>query len=187
MEQLEEIVRKIDQVNVAYILADRDVVDEYNRYRIWLDTPLDILSKRIGHNVTEEHRNAIADSVYKRIIRTVSEYDELHLTPANAKVGGGATVCLYTDRYACTIIKVTKQTVTVRRDKATLSEDFKPEFIIGGFAAHCTNNNEQSWTYEPDENGTLYTIHWSKKYNSYGQPGNLRLIKGRSEFYDYNF
>lgn len=80
-----------------------------------------------------------------------------------------------------------KNSVTVRRDKATLNPDFKPEWIPGGFAAHCTNQEEQSYTYEPDESGTVYTFRWSNKYQRYGQPGNLSLSKGRHEFYDYNF
>lgn len=73
------------------------------------------------------------------------------------------------------------------RDKATLNPDFKPEFIPGGFAAHCTNQSEQSYTYEPDEKGEVTTFHWSDKFQRYGQPGNLTLSKGRHEFYDYNF
>lgn len=47
--------------------------------------------------------------------------------------------------------------------------------------------DEQTYTYEPDENGTEYTFRWSRKYQRYGQPGNLSLSKGRHEFYDYNF
>ena len=109
------------------------------------------------------------------------------LTPVTAKVGDGATINLYTDRHACTIVKVTKTTITVRRDKAILNPNFRPEFIVGGFAAHCTNQDEQSYTYEPDEDGDLRTFHWSKKYNQYGTPSNLTLSRGRHEYYDYNF
>ena len=109
------------------------------------------------------------------------------MTPANIQLGDGVTVNLWSDRYAATVIKVTKSSVTVRRDKATLNPDFKPEWIPGGFAAHCTNQEEQSYTYEPDESGTVYTFRWSNKYQRYGQPGNLSLSKGRHEFYDYNF
>lgn len=109
------------------------------------------------------------------------------LTPATAKVGNGATICLWSDRHACTIIKVTKTTVTVRRDKATLKPEFKPDFIVGGFSVHCTNQEEQDYTYEADENGTVETFYWSNKYNQYGTPNNPCLIRGRHEYYDYNF
>lgn len=123
----------------------------------------------------------------ERIPENIKETHERILTPATAKVGDGATVVLYSDMYAGTIVKVTKSTITIRRDKATLDPSFKPEFIVGGFAGHCTNQSDQSYTYEPDENGQEYTLHWSKKYNSYGRPNDLRAIKGRHEFYDYNF
>ena len=46
---------------------------------------------------------------------------------------------------------------------------------------------DRSYTYEPDPDGQVMTFRWSNKYGTYGQPGNLRLIKGRREFYDYNF
>lgn len=125
--------------------------------------------------------------VLKRNIEEAKDLNERLLTPATAKVGDGATICLWSDNHACTIIKKTKTTITVQRDKATLDPNFKPEFIIGGFAGHCTNQHEQTYTYERDENGSIETFHWSKKYNSYGIPSNPRLIKGRHEFYDYNF
>lgn len=109
------------------------------------------------------------------------------LTPATAKVGDGATVCLWSDQHAATIIKVTKASVTVRYDKATRDPNFKPEFVIGGFAAHCTNQEEQTYTYEPDENGAVETYRWSNKECRYGTYNNPHLIAGRHEFYDYNF
>lgn len=114
-------------------------------------------------------------------------FRERFLTPASIQVGDGVTVNLWSDRYAATVIKVTKSSVTARRDKATLNPDFKPEWIPGGFAGHCTNQDEQTYSYEPDENGMEYTFRWSRKYQRYGQPGNLTLSKGRHEFYDYNF
>lgn len=109
------------------------------------------------------------------------------LTPATIQVGDGVTVNLWTDAYAATVIKKTPFTVTVRRDKATLDPSFKPEFIPGGFCGTVINQDEQSYTYEEDPDGELYTFRWSNKFGTYGQPGDLRLTKGRHEFYDYNF
>ena len=144
------------------------------------------MAKDFGRNVDERCEH-IAENALKALEETIRKYNEYHLTPANAKVGDGATVYLYTDSHAGTIVKVTKCTVTVRRDKAIIDPNFKPEFILGGFCAHCTNQNEQRYTYEPNENGELTTVYWSKKYNRYGQPGDIHLGKGRHEFYDYNF
>ena len=135
----------------------------------------------------EEPFNGYHEQAIENALKRAGELHERILTPATAKVGDGATICYWSDREACTIIKVTKSTVTVRRDKAKLDPDFKPEFIPGGFSAHCTNQGEQTYTYEPDPDGHVTTFHWSKKFGTYGTPGNLRLIRGRHEFYDYNF
>ena len=104
-------------------------------------------------------KNELADSLEKESIERVKKFNKL--TPATVKVGDGVTINLWSDRHA--------------------------EFIPGGFAAHCTNQSEQSYTYEPDEKGEVRTFHWSDKFQRYGQPGNLTLSKGRHEFYDYNF
>lgn len=109
------------------------------------------------------------------------------ICPANVKVGDGVTVHLWSDAHAATIIKVTKCSVTVQYDTATLDPSWKPEWIPGGFAGHCVNQDEQTYTYERNPNGRIETYRWSNKYGSYGTPGNLRLTKGRHEFYDYNF
>lgn len=104
----------------------------------------------------------------------------------NVEVGDGMTLCLWSDRHAYTVIKKTKTTVTLRRCKATLNPNWKPEWIPGGFAAHCTNQNEQTYTYEEDPQGEVITAHWSEKKSGYYHKG-CHVIPGRHEFYDYNF
>ena len=181
--ELKELVESIDPKNTEYILANGAVqraFDWFNR-EITLVTPIEDPEER------KKRIEEIRSRRYNDLVEKIKQFDSIYLTPANAKVGDGATVNLYTDRHAGTIVKVTKSTITIRRDKATRSPDFKPEWIVGGFAAHCTNQDEQEWTYEPDENGALTTLHWSKKYNRYGQPGDLTASNGRHEFYDYNF
>lgn len=192
-KRFEAWVRELDATNAEYILADREIKQKYENYLHWKnkDDAAVRAAREYHENDTDAEINAkclrISKSVLGELEEMIRQYDEHHLTPANAKVGDGATVYLYSDSHAGTIVKVTKCTVTVRRDKATLNPNFKPEFVPGGFAAHCTNQHEQSYTYEPDENGTLTTVYWSKKHNCYGLPGNLQLSKGRHEFYDYNF
>ncbi len=166
-----EIVRAIDPANAEYIMQNEEIVGTFCGAAEYM----------------RKGRADMAAWVFKEAKEKVAQFGEHYLTPANIQVGDGVTVNLWSDRYAATVIKVTKSSVTVRRDKATLNPDFKPEFIPGGFVAHCTNQEEQSYTYEPDESGTVYTFRWSNKYQRYGQPGNLSLSKGRHEFYDYNF
>jgi hypothetical protein len=102
------------------------------------------------------------------------------------EIGDGVTVCLWSDRHAGTVIKRTKSTITIQYDKATLDPKFKPEFVAGGFAGHCTNQGEQTYTYEKNPKGDIETYRWSEKYGRF-KNGDVRIINGRREFYDYNF
>jgi hypothetical protein len=101
-------------------------------------------------------------------------------------VGDGCTYHLYSDSHACTVIKRTPKTITIQRDKAILSPDFKPEWIPGGFAAHCTNQYEQEYTYERDPNGEIIKAYWSEKRGGFVYLDKIVSL-GRHEFYDYNF
>lgn len=101
------------------------------------------------------------------------------------EVGDGVTLHLWSDSHACTVIAKTKTTITIQRDKATLDPNFKPERI--GF--HCTNQDEQTYTYERDPEGEIIRCRWSEKHGRYqtGGDGSMKISRGRREFYDYNF
>ena len=101
--------------------------------------------------------------------------------------GEHAHVVMYSDIYPVTIIKKTATTLTVRRDKATRDPNWKPEWIVGGFAGHCTNNDEQQWIIEEDPDGGIETFRWSKRYNQYRDKGGCKLFPHWKKHYDYNF
>ena len=105
------------------------------------------------------------------------------------EVGDGATLHLWSDAHACTVIARTATTLTLQRDKAILDPNFKPEWIAGGFAGHCTNPEDQTYPYEPDPSGEIYKCRWSEKYGrwQHGSDGSMKITRGRHEFYDYNF
>jgi len=171
LSELRALVDNIDSRNAEYIMKEPVIIRVYERI----------------NRYAEQGNNDLLKIVSEDLERYISEYDSHHLTPANARVGDGATVNLWSDRHAGTIIKVTKRTIVIRRDKAILDPNFKPNYIPGGFSVHCTNSHDQKWSYEPDEDGDLTTLYWSEKYRQYGRPGNLTASKGRHEYYDYNF
>lgn len=127
----------------------------------------------------------------RQMSEDIRETERLLLVEINREldVGDGATICLYSDRHACTVIAKTKKTITLQQDKATLDPNFKPEFIVGGFAAHCTNQNDQKYTYERDPNGEIFKCYWSERLGRYTTGGDqsIGVSVGRHEFYDYNF
>lgn len=106
------------------------------------------------------------------------------------QVGMGATVCLYTDAYACTIIKRTDKTLTLQRDTATLlnkvnsGEADALKFSPGGFVGHTSG--KQRYSYETNPKGETYVAHWSEKKGRFVT--NIgRVSPGRNEHYDFNF
>lgn len=104
------------------------------------------------------------------------------------KVGDGVTILCYTDCKAYTVIARTEKTLTIQRDNAVLKPSFKPEFVKGGFSAHCVNDDEQEYIYSPNPNGEIMKLRWSDKYNCWKAPkGYKKAILGRYEYYDYNF
>ena len=117
-----------------------------------------------------------------------SMMDAYHLYfKENAQVGDGATVHLYSDAEAYTIIKRTANTLTLRRCKATHADGWKPEYIPGGFSAICINDHEQKWQYEEDENGAIVKANWSNRDCRFRVYGSCTVSYGRHERYDYNF
>ena len=105
------------------------------------------------------------------------------------EVGDGVTMHLYSDAHACTVIAKTAKTITIQRDKAIRDPNFKPEWIVGGFAGHCTNQDEQTYTYERNPEGEKVRCYWSERLGCYTTGGDqsIRIRRGRHEFYDYNF
>lgn len=95
-----------------------------------------------------------------------------HCGQAEPKVGDGATICMWSDRHAATIIKVTPYTVTVQEDKAIRTD---------------TNgmSESQTYRYEPDPHGATYTFRKTK--NGWKCKGVGLTIGVRRHYYDYSF
>lgn len=124
------------------------------------------------------------------------------------KVGDGATLHIGSDAQAHTVTKVTRTTITLQRDKATLlngvnsdAED-KLEFSAGGFVGHTSGT--QRYDYAPDENGAVIIARLKRKpkkvwrqisedgkHGYVEEPhfaaGGFNVTAGRREHYDFNF
>lgn len=174
MKKSEEIKIRIDQLEAEFdMLAD----------------------KTIGEGISPERHNELWEKFWKdrgwpirEEIRQL-EFDMSREKNREIEVGDGVTYHLWSDAYACTVISRTPKRMVIQRDKATLNPNFKPEFVIGGFSAHCLNQEEQSYTYERDPAGEKFTCNWSEKHGCWrsGVDASFRISRGRHEFYDYNF
>lgn len=103
------------------------------------------------------------------------------------EIGDRVHINMYSDVIPATIIKRTAKSITVRHDKGELDPTWKPEFIVGGFAGHCTNQDSQRWNIEEDLNGRVERFNWSEKYGVWKNSCDETLWPEWEKYYDYNF
>ena len=91
----------------------------------------------------------------------------------------------YTQAYPWVQIKRTAKTATIAKVLVAKDPDWKPEMIPGGFAAHCTNQGDQTWLYAGVDLNLTRIIRLTKSgWMLHG----TRYVEGAAiEFYDYNF
>lgn len=94
----------------------------------------------------------------------------------------------YSDISPYEVIRVVSdKTLVVRRMDAELDPNWKPEFTPGGFVAHCTNQEKQTYTYKSCEDADTIRIRKRKDGNWYSFYGRHILSNEPRKFYDYNF
>jgi len=100
-----------------------------------------------------------------------------------------ATSIGYSDCHPFEITRiVSQQTLEIKAMDSELDPSWKPEFHAGGFAAHCSNQSDQRWTYSSREDAEPVRIRLRKNgrwYDKHGQRYSLGFAPFR--FYDYNF
>lgn len=110
-----------------------------------------------------------------------------HAAPIVPTVGMGATIIMYTDRHACTIVDVRRHganaqgsySVVVQHDRATRTD------------THGMSDS-QAYTYAPDPLGMMeiYTQRKNGKYVRKGEgmdSGTVLVLGVRDSHYDYSF
>lgn len=94
----------------------------------------------------------------------------------------------YTDIYPYEVIRViSDKTIEIREMKSELDPSWKPEMIPGGFAAHCTNNRDQVYTYSSNDQVKTIRMRKHKDGRWYSAFGRHVLSDTPKRFYDYNF
>lgn len=88
------------------------------------------------------------------------------------EVGMGATILMWTDRHAGTIVKVTPNTFTLREDTATR---------IDGNGM----SDAQAYEYAPNPAGREWIFRLTKK--GWRSKGTAVALGVRHEYYDYSF
>jgi hypothetical protein len=105
-------------------------------------------------------------------VGNLDSWVQVHSAQPVPKIGEGATVILWTDRYAGTITKVSPCRIHVQRD-IVVREDTRGM------------SESQEYTYSPDPEGATYIFRKTKRGWTCGSFG--LLIGERDEYYDYSF
>lgn len=83
---------------------------------------------------------------------------------------------------------VSEITIEVREMDAVRDPDWKPEFIPGGFAGHCINQDEQRWIITSNAANRVIRLRRDKRGNWKDKYGNRYSLHTKPvKHYDYNF
>lgn len=89
------------------------------------------------------------------------------------QVGMGATILMWTDRKAGTIVKITPTQIHVQEDDAVRTD-------------HNGMSESQTYSYSPNPHGTIHIFRKTKRgYRNKG--GSALHIGEREKYYDYSF
>jgi hypothetical protein len=144
--------------------------------------------------MTNSTKNAVLSTL--PVSNPCLDADDLRRNIPAFHVGDLVTEYFYTDAHAGRVIDIRRngKEIVVQEDKATKDPNWKPNIIEGGFAGHCTNGRELTYTYEADPNGSIsaYTLRtwrgvkvWTRKGND--PNGRNQIGHGQHKYYDQNF
>lgn len=148
---------------------------------------------RLTHDVTKtfateaEARDRVKTlRAYERTDRSISTHSfqiiAINYTHANHRG--------YSDTNPYEIVRVVSdKTIVLRAMIAERREDCKPEFVAGGFSAHCTNNGDQrnAWVIKSDPKGYTVRARLQKDGTWKSEHGRHSLNNAPVKHYDYNF
>ena len=96
----------------------------------------------------------------------------------------------YSDTTPFEIVRVVSdKTIELRSMTTERAADWKPEFVAGGFAGHCTNNGDQrnAWVIKSDADGYNVRARLQKDGSWKSSHGRHSLHTAPIMHHDYNF
>ena len=95
----------------------------------------------------------------------------------------------YSDINPFEIVRVvSEKTIEIREMDSERDDSVKMEWVVGGFAGHCTNQRDQKWHITSNDTYPITRIRLSKNgdwKDKHGRRFGLDIEPTR--FYDYNF
>jgi hypothetical protein len=122
----------------------------------------------------------------------VRAYKEFYTNIIGLPEGEYVTETMYSDCHAWVVVGRTAKTITVSPVLVKRNPDWKPEFIAGGFAGHCVNQQDQTWLFDQIDTAVTKTLRVVKTRRGgsdmmWRYKGTTFIANGAVEIYDYNF
>ena len=94
----------------------------------------------------------------------------------------------YTDVNPYEVVRViSDKTIEVRKMDSEKDPTWVPEFHVGGFSAHCSNQQTQRWIIKSNADNSVLRIRLGKKGWKSADGRKFYLDDKPVRFYDYNF
>jgi hypothetical protein len=95
----------------------------------------------------------------------------------------------YSDIEPWEVVRViSDKTIEIREMQTERDESVKLEFNVGGFSAHCSNQNAQKWIITSKDDNPVIRIRKSKTgYWKCKNGSKFKLSDTPYKYYDYNF
>lgn len=123
--------------------------------------------------------------------KPIRSYDAFTTNVKGLPEGEYLTETLWTDTTPYKVIARTDTTLTLQEVRVERDPEFKPNFIKGGFAGHCTNQDEQTWLYAGLGDDIVKVRLVKSRYcgsdKLWGSKGREFIANGANRKYDYNF
>jgi hypothetical protein len=102
---------------------------------------------------------------------------------------GYANLIGYSDVQPFEILSVSKsgKQITIREMDVQRDPAWVPDFVAGGFTAHCANQEDQRWFIVPNESNPAIKAHKRADGYFWSAYGRHRVAREPRKFYDYNF
>ena len=125
----------------------------------------------------------VEDAIKEIEKQEIKDYNNGTLRP---KVGMACNYRGYSDVEPWEVVEVNKsgKTITIRKYDTELINGDDLKFHAGGFAAHCSNQRNQKYTYTSNPKNATIQVRLSKK--GFGK-GRFHVTHNPYKFYDYNF
>ena len=123
--------------------------------------------------------------------KPIRSYDAFTTNIAGLPEGEYLTETLYSDTTPYKVVARTAATLTLQEVLVERDPNWKPEIVAGGFAGHCTNQDEQTWVYAGLGAHTVKVRLVKSRYAGsdklWGCGGREFIANGARRKYDYNF